>query len=264
MEASLKWRIEDFWDRQPCNVRHSPVDIDVDPLRYSQEVMWRKYKVESHIPGFAQFEQWSGKWVLDAGCGIGTDTISFALAGANVTAVDISQRSLEIAQKRARAHGVIGRIQFYQADLENMSDVVSPHPHDLVYSFGVLHHTPAPRRAIGQFREFYMHDDSLLKVMLYNRYSWKAFWVDLPMHSEAQKGSPISRTYTRRLARELLEGFDAEEMRVEHIFPYHVPSYIEYKYVREWYWRICPRPFFRLLERTIGWHLLITARRKSV
>jgi SAM-dependent methyltransferase len=248
----MKRRIEDFWDRQ--------------------EVMRRKYKVEPHIPGFAQFERWAGKWVLDAGCGIGTDTINFALAGANVTAVDISRRSLEIAQKRARAHGIAGRIQFYHADLENLSSVVPVHPYDLVYSFGVLHHTPCPRRAISQFHS-YMRDDGLLKVMLYNRYSWKVFWIlrgriwDLDrlvdMHSEAQKGSPISRTYGRRQVRELLQGFDVQEMQAEHIFPYHIPSYIQYEYVKEWYWRICPRPLFRLLEQTIGWHLLITARRVS-
>ena len=61
----------------------------------------RKYFVEPHIPAFAQFERWKGKKVLEVGCGIGTDAINFARAGARVTAVDLSDESLKLAKQRA-------------------------------------------------------------------------------------------------------------------------------------------------------------------
>jgi 2-polyprenyl-3-methyl-5-hydroxy-6-metoxy-1,4-benzoquinol methylase len=87
-----------YWDRRPCNIRHSPKPVG--SKEYFDEVEARKYFVEPHIPGFAEFERWRGKRVLEVGCGIGTDSINFARAGAQLTAVDISGESLRIAEQR--------------------------------------------------------------------------------------------------------------------------------------------------------------------
>ena len=77
-----------YWDKRPCNIRHSPQPVGTK--QYFDEVETRKYFVEPHIPGFAEFERWRGKRVLEIGCGIGTDTMNFARHGARVTAVDLS------------------------------------------------------------------------------------------------------------------------------------------------------------------------------
>src|SRR5678815_6183724 len=89
--------VREFWNRRPCNIRHSSRPIG--EREYSDEVEARKYCVEPHIPGFAAFRRWSGKRVLEVGCGIGTDTINFARAVATVTAVDVSTESLSLARK---------------------------------------------------------------------------------------------------------------------------------------------------------------------
>src|SRR5947207_14015432 len=96
--------VREYWNGRPCNIRHSAAPIG--SREYFDQVEARKYFVEPHIFAFAQFAKWTGKRVLEIGCGIGTDTMNFARAGAQVTAVDISARSLDLARQRARIFGV--------------------------------------------------------------------------------------------------------------------------------------------------------------
>jgi len=265
-------RVREFWDRRPCNIRHSPKPVGT--REYFDEVEARKYFVEPHIPVFAEFPRWRGKRVLEIGCGIGTDTINFARHGALVTAVELSEKSLEIAKKRAEVYGLQDRIRFFWGDAEDLTQFVPVEPYDLIYSFGVIHHTPRPERAVNQMR-YYAQPGTTVKIMVYYRYSWKVLWILLTygkgqfwrlaeliaQHSEAQTGCPVTYTYTRREARQLLEsaGFKVREMWVDHIFPYRIPDYIQYRYVKTWYFRWLPKPVFRWLERNFGWHLCITA-----
>src|SRR5207302_4424830 len=132
----------------------------------------RKYFVEPHIPRFAQFEQWRGKRILEIGCGIDTDTVNFARHGAFVTAVDLSEKSLEIARRRVEVYGLSDRVQFYSGSAEDLTALVPIEPYDLVYSFGVIHHTPHPERVLEQARH-YLGPGGTIKVMVYHRHSGK-------------------------------------------------------------------------------------------
>lgn len=261
-----------YWDARPCNIRHS--SKPVGEREYFDEVEAKKYFVEPHIPGFAEFERWRGKRVLEIGCGIGTDTISFARHGAQVTAVDLSEKSLEIARRRADVFGLGDRITFVLADSERLSDALAAGDFDLVYSFGVLHHTPHPDRALAELRR-YLKPGGALKLMVYHRASWKVLWILLKYgrgkfwrlaetvasRSEAETGCPVTYTYSRADARAWVErhGFAVTRVSVDHIFPYRIPDYVQHHYVLVWYFRILPKSWFRWLERHFGWHLMIDA-----
>src|SRR5271166_6947182 len=132
--------VQQYWDRRPCNIRHSP--RPVGSREYFDEVEERKYLVEPHIPVFADFGRWRGKRVLEIGCGIGTDTINFARAGAQVTAVDLSETSIEVARQRAEVFGLEDFVTFVNANAETLDGVPLEPGYDLIYSFGVIHHTP--------------------------------------------------------------------------------------------------------------------------
>ena len=269
-EMSLT-KVKEYWNSRPCNIRHSPKPVGT--REYFDEVEARKYFVERHIPGFADFAAWSGKKVLEIGCGIGTDTINFARHGAQVTAVDLTENSLEVARQRAKVFGVEDRIRFVLANAEKLSDYVAPERYDLVYSFGVIHHTPHPEQVVEEIRKF-TGPNSTVKIMVYNRWSWKVLWILLVYgggrfwrlerliaeYSEAQTGCPVTYSYSRARGRQLLEehGFRVTDVRVDHIFPYSIPEYVQYRYRWAWQFRWIPRPVFRMLERAFGWHLCLT------
>lgn len=265
-------RVKEYWDRRPCNIRHSTQPVGTK--EYFDEVEARKYLVEPHIPGFAEFERWRGKKVLEIGCGIGTDTVNFARNGARVTSVDLSEKSLELARKRVSVYGLEAQVQFYSGDAEQLSSFVPVEPYDLIYSFGVIHHTPRPEAVLGELRQ-YARPGTIVKIMVYHRRSWKVAWIlltegkgqfwKLPelvaKNSEAQTGCPITYTYTRHEGRKMLarHGFHVLDVHVEHIFPYRIPDYVQYRYVKEFYIHWMPPALFHALERQFGWHLCLTA-----
>src|SRR5256886_14509180 len=265
-------QVKDYWDRRPCNIRHSTQPVGT--RQYFDEVEARKYFVEPHIPIFAEFPRWSGKKVLEVGCGIGTDTLSFARHGALVTSVDLSVRSLEIARQRVSVYGLEKQVRFYFANAEELSCYVPVEPYDLIYSFGVIYHTPHPGVVLEQLRQ-YTRPGTTIKIMVYHRRSWKVAWILLSegrgrfwklqelvaKNSEAQTGCPVTYTYSRREGRQLLErhGFRVTEGRGEDIFPYRIAGYVKYWYVKEWDFRWMPPPVFRWMERWVWGHLLLTA-----
>ena len=250
--------VQDYWDARPCNIRHSAKPVGT--REYFDEVEKRKYFVEPHIPGFAEFARWSGKRVLEVGCGIGTDTISFARAGAFVTAVDLSGKSLALASSRAKLFGLAEQIRFYQADAEHLASAVPREDYDLVYSFGVIHHTPHPDKAIESIRQ-YMTAQSEFRLMIYAASSWKAALIDAGLDQpEAQSDCPVAHTYTPAAARDLLTGFEILDMRQDHIFPYAIEKYLRYEYELQPWFKAMPMEMFRALEKRFGWHLLVRAR----
>jgi len=245
--------VRQYWDRRPCNIRHSTQPVGT--RAYFDEVEARKYFVELHIPRFAEFERWRGKKVLEIGCGIGTDTVNFA-------------------RQRVEVYGLQERVRFFNGSAEELTSFVPRQTYDLIYSFGVIHHTPHPERVLDQVRQ-YAAAGSTLKVMVYHRYSWKVLWIVLgygrgqfwrtaelvARHSEAQTGCPVTYTYSRREARRLVEsrGFRVSDLFVDHIFPYRIADYVQYRYLKAWPWSWLPQPFFRWLEKRFGWHLCLTA-----
>ena len=263
-------KVKNYWDERPCNIRHSTKEMGTK--EYFEDVERRKYFVEPHIPKFAEFKKWKGKRVLEIGCGIGTDTINFIRAGAEITAVELSEKSLEIAKKRAEVFNLSNKVKFYRVNAEELSKVVPIESYDLIYSFGVIHHTPHPERVINEIYK-YSKKGTIVKIMVYYRYSWKVFWILIryskgafwkikeliAKNSEAQTGCPITYTYSKKEVAALLKGFKAVNISIDHIFPYKINDYIKYQYNVVWYFRRLPKFIFRWLEKKIGWHLLITA-----
>jgi SAM-dependent methyltransferase len=252
-------RIEDveaYWNRRPCNIRHSTKDVG--SKEYFDEVEERKYFVEPHIPGFAEFDRWKGKRVLEVGCGLGTDATNFARAGADYSAIELSEVSLELARKRFDVFGLKGN--FVHSKGEHLAEHFPAETFDLVYSFGVIHHTPEPIEIIRQIRKV-IKPGGELRLMVYAKNSWKDAMIEAGFDQpEAQSGCPVAYTYTPEEAAALLEGFEITSLQQDHIFPYVIEKYVQYEYEPQPWFRAMPPGMFRALEQRFGWHMLIKAR----
>ncbi len=115
------------------------------------------------------------KRVLEFGCGIGTDTMNFPRAGAEAMAVDLSDKSLEVARQRAGVYE-LSNIRFCHGNAEEPSSFLPLEPYDLICSFGAIHHTPHPECVIEQLRA-YCRPETTSKLLVYHRHCWKALQI---------------------------------------------------------------------------------------
>lgn len=254
MTSSIYFDIQNYWDAQPCNVRHSSSQEGTD--RWSDEVIEKRYISEPHIEKFAAFQTWCGCRVLEIGCGIGTDTLRFARAGALIDAVDFSGHSISLAEQRSRHRYLNAR--FYLADAENWLPG-GPDEYDLIYSYGVLHHTPRPDKILQQAWDR-LSPRGELRLMVYARGSLKQLQGWQP---EAQANCPLVRHYTRASISRLLAQTGYQVIRIErcHIFKFDLVAYRNQEYRPRLLARVLGNKNFLRLSYILGEHLLVWGRK---
>jgi len=251
-------QIRTYWNNRPCNIRHSRSPIGTK--EYFDEVEARRYANEPHNYTFPEFERWKGKRVLEIGCGIGTDATNFARAGAKYTGVDLSIESIKLAKQRFEVFGLEG--EFFECNAEELNSAFDPHEKfDLIYSFGVIHHAPRPDRVVACLPNL-LAPGGEIKCMLYAKNSWKNIMIEAGWDQpEAQDNCPQAMTYTKQEARELFRDFDNVHVEQDFIFPWNIEHYVKYEYVKQPWFESMPPELFKILERALGWHLMITAKK---
>jgi SAM-dependent methyltransferase len=163
--AQLKDRVRAFWQEHPCGTKFSAAEVGT--REFFDRVEAHRYGKEWHIPIAADFSSTRGLKVLEIGCGLGTDGAQFAKAGADYTGIDLTEASIELARKRFELAGLTG--EFQVADAENLD--FGDETFDLVYSHGVLHHTPDTARAVREIHRVLKPGGRAI-VMLYHRGSY--------------------------------------------------------------------------------------------
>jgi ubiquinone/menaquinone biosynthesis C-methylase UbiE len=162
---NLKERVRAFWQKNPCGTKFA--DAEMGTRLFYERVEEHRYAKEWHIPVAAAFQSARGLRVLEIGCGLGTDGAQFAKAGAIYTGVDLTDAAVELARKRFELFGLSGT--FRTADAENLD--FADESFDLVYSHGVLHHTPDTERAVREVHRV-LRPGGRAVVMLYHRDSY--------------------------------------------------------------------------------------------
>lgn len=198
--SNLKDRVRAFWQANPCGTKFA--DAPPGTPRFYELVEEHRYSKEWHIPQAAGFTGARGLEVLEIGCGLGTDGAQFARAGANYTGIDLTDAAIELAQKRFELFNIPGRFQTADAERLDFED----NSFDLVYSHGVLHHTPDTAGAVKEIHRV-LRPGGRAVVMLYHRDSYN-YRVNISLLRRA--GAHLLRwepgiSLVHRLTREPLE-----------------------------------------------------------
>jgi SAM-dependent methyltransferase len=262
MSVSRLSSVQRYWNRQPCNINHSSKKfLSKD---YFEEVRKKKYFVESHIPNFAEFHKYKNKKILEIGCGIGTDAIEFIKNNNQYIGIDYSIRSLEICKTRVVKYNLEKNNPLFLIDnCEQLNKVKKLKiKFDLIYSFGVIHHTPSMKNCFDAIYKI-ANKNTEIKIMLYAKNSYKNFLLkDTPYRYEAQKGCPVVYTVDDDDVKKLLDKkFKIISKTQDFIFPYKINSYKKGKYEKITHFKFMPKKIFNILEKNIGEHLLLNLKK---
>ncbi len=215
--TSDKRAVHDFWDRVSCGEELYLQGHGAEHYRQQAET---RYRLEPFIAGFAEFKHWKGKQVLEIGVGLGADHQQFAEGGALCTRVDLTERAVEHTRERFRELGLVSELRVADAESLPFADGMF----DLVYSWGVLHHSPDTPKAVSEVLRV-LRPGGTAKVMIYHKQIFVGFilWVRYGLlrgrlltsfdeiyakHLE----SPGAKAYTVAEARELFRGFGRVEI----------------------------------------------------
>ena len=171
---AVKKQVKQHWETETAGIRYGEgVDIET----FYRTVEEQRYHLEPYIPGFAQFERYTAEHVLEIGVGGGVDFSQFVHHGALATGVDLTSAGIAHTGQRLKAlNREADAYHLVQADAENL-----PFREDtfrLVYSWGVMHHSPDTERAFAEaFRV--LRPGCGLKAMIYHTPSWTGWmlWI---------------------------------------------------------------------------------------
>ena len=208
-----------YWNVQPPF--KAQTEHPEGSLEWYQSITSHRHQVVPYLRDWATYDAYEGKRILEIGCGAGTDLCSFAAKGAIVTGIDITDKAVELTRKRLDVEGLTGTVVKYDGNHLPFPD----DSFDLVYSCGVLHHTPFMDDLFSEAHRVLRKGGSM-KLMLYHRRSllyyysivylrkFKKGLVDLgredvlSSYSEFRVGCPYTRCLTEGEVRDRLWFFE--------------------------------------------------------
>jgi ubiquinone/menaquinone biosynthesis C-methylase UbiE len=232
--------------------------LEVEQYRYGEYAPWMFDVME--------FGRHNGESVLEIGGGLGTDLSQFARHGARVTDVDLSAGHLEHAKENFALRGLTG--DFIHHDAEQL-----PFPDnrfDVVFSNGVIHHTPNTHRVVEEIRRVLKPGGKAI-VMMYAEHSWH-YWYRLvwekgikhdmlrtysigeimSRHVEITENDarPLVKVYTGRRLKRLFDGFESRAVYKRQMIAAELPE--EFQWILEWM-------TLETAGRVMGWNVIIKA-----
>jgi ubiquinone/menaquinone biosynthesis C-methylase UbiE len=261
-----KERVQDQWDLNPVGSHYvssgTPFSREwfeaVERHRYGTYAPW--------MPGVMEFSEHSGHDVLEIGAGMGTDLSQFAKHGARVTDLDLSSGHLELARRNFAARGLDGRFVHHDAETLPFPDG----SFDLIYSNGVLHHSPNTSRIVDEIWRVLKPGGRAI-IMMYAEHSIY-YWREMVWRLGIKQGlleqlpigeimsryveisqndaRPLVKVYSAARLRSMFARFESRRIYKRQLVKSELPGLLAWMPVG-------------LAERMMGWNLIIKARKAS-
>ena len=266
--AQEKLRAREQWGQDPCGAEYDR-EHELGTREFFDEV--ERYRYQEYapwMPRLMEFEKFRGKRLLEIGCGMGSDLLQFARGGARCTGIDLTPRSVEITRHRFKLYGAGGN--FMISDGEHLP--FRTESFDVVYSNGVLHHTPDTAGAIREVHRV-LRPGGVAKIMLYHRNSLN-YWFEIVLRRGVvgleflrgrsaeeimsrviefsdHEARPLVKVYSRKQMRKLFEMFNDVRVDVEQL------TRDELRFLSP----LVSEPVFAKLRKKIGWNVIVTAKK---
>jgi len=264
--AEEKLRAREQWGQDPCGAEFDR-EHELGTREFFDSVERHRYQeYAAWMPRLMEFEKFRGARLLEIGCGMGTDLLQFARGGARCTGIDLTPRSIEITRHRFGLYGA--NANFMISDGERLPFRTASF--DVVYSNGVLHHTPDTAGAIREVHRV-LRPGGVAKVMLYHRNSLN-YWVEIVLRRgvlgmEFLRGRsaeeimsrviefsdhdarPLVKVYSRKQARELFSMFRDVRVDVEQLMRSELRNFSP----------LISEKKLDQLRKKIGWNVIVTA-----
>lgn len=263
-DDAYKDEVQRQWDRDACGSQYVK-EADAGTLEWYLEA--ERYRYGIYAPWMhevMEFAKHSGEKVLEIGAGMGTDLAQFAKNGAICTDLDLSLGHLDHARTNFRLRGL--QAEFKHGDGESL-----PFPDDtfdVVYSNGVIHHTPNTVHVISEIRRV-LKPGGMCIIMVYAEHSlhyWRNLvWglgLDQRMLDQVSVGElmsqkvelsdhgsrPLVKVYTAARLRRMFGAFRKINICKRQLIGEELPPRLKWMPLD-------------LAGRMMGWNLIVKARK---
>ena len=220
--------IHDFWNEHPCQTGSS------QEAKYSKayfdQLERERYQIEPEIISFADFNRYQGKKILEVGVGTGIDFARWIRSGAIAYGIDLTEEAIERTERLLESEG-LKAAELKVADCEAISYPDSTF--DLVYSWGVIHHTPDTQKAVSEIVRV-CRPGGICKIMVYHKNSLAAFyhwirhaflkgkpWKSISECLGEHLESPGTKAFTKMEVLKMLNALPVEDIRIKTWLTYY-------------------------------------------
>jgi len=213
-----KTKVHDFWNNASCG---EELYLDGHDKGGFEKQSQKRYELEPYIIDFAEFELSQNQKILEIGVGLGADHQKFIEAGATTYGIDLTERAIEYTKARLNLFGLESSLSV--GDAENLR--FEDNSFEVVYSWGVIHHSPNTERAISEIHRV-LEPSGVAKVMIYHKWSliglmlWLRYgllrlrpFTSLDTIYSKYLESPGTKAYSKKQARKLFSDFSIIEIK---------------------------------------------------